>query len=102
MTEFALKTMFGWRGCYGWVSPSTIQLPWELQAMLPDGAPVADALVQTPHGVAQTDEKGYFQIDVARGDPIKVARNDGATCQMKLPELVVKNDFASVGKVVCR
>jgi maleate isomerase len=32
--------MFGWRGCYGWVSPSTIQLPWELQAMLPDGVGV--------------------------------------------------------------
>jgi hypothetical protein len=72
------------------------------QAMLPDGGPVADALVQTPHGVAQTDEKGYFQIDVAHGDPVKIARSDGGACQLKLPELVVKNDFASIGKVVCR
>jgi hypothetical protein len=72
------------------------------QAMLPDGGPVADALVQTPHGVAQTDEKGYFQIDVAHGDAVKVARSDGGTCELKLPELIVKNDFASIGKVVCR
>jgi hypothetical protein len=70
--------------------------------MLPDGGPVADALVQTPHGVAQTDEKGYFQIDVAHGDAVKVARSDGGTCELKLPELIVKNDFASIGKVVCR
>jgi Mat/Ecp fimbriae outer membrane usher protein len=72
------------------------------QAMLPDGAPVTGALVETPHGVAQTDDKGYFQIDVAHGDPIKVARSDGEACQVRLPQLALKDDFASVGKVVCR
>lgn len=32
--------MFGWRGKFGYVSPSTIQLPWELSHLLPDGVGV--------------------------------------------------------------
>ena len=32
--------MLGWRGKFGYVSPSTIQLPSELQTMLPDGVSV--------------------------------------------------------------
>jgi hypothetical protein len=72
------------------------------QATSEKGAPIADALVQTAQGVAQTDNSGYFQIDVARGDPITIARTDGPACQVQLPAMIVKNDFASVGKVVCR
>ncbi len=30
--------MLGWRGRFGFVSPSTIRLPWELQDMLPEGS----------------------------------------------------------------
>src|SRR5579884_2184100 len=35
--------MLGWRGYFGYVSPSTIQLPAELQDMLPDGVGVIAA-----------------------------------------------------------
>lgn len=46
--------MFGWRGKFGYVSPSTIQLPWELQDMLPEGVGV----VATVLGVrAHRDEE---------------------------------------------
>jgi maleate cis-trans isomerase len=32
--------MIGWRGRIGFISPSTVQLPWELTAMLPEGVGV--------------------------------------------------------------
>lgn len=32
--------MLGWRGAFAYISPSTIELPWELQDMLPDGVKV--------------------------------------------------------------
>ena len=35
--------MLGWRGYFGYISPSTIQLPHELQDMLPDGIGVIAA-----------------------------------------------------------
>jgi maleate cis-trans isomerase len=35
--------MLGWRGYFGYVSPSTIQFPNELQDMLPDGVSVIGA-----------------------------------------------------------
>src|SRR5579884_1006335 len=52
--------MFGWRGCYGWVSPSTIQLPWELQAMLPEGVVVGEgARAVVLAGVPLAVRQGY-------------------------------------------
>lgn len=71
------------------------------QAVLRDGTPIADSLVQTSKGIAQTDANGYFQIDLRRDDPITIARGDG-TCRVTLGQVVVKNDFASIGKVVCQ
>ncbi len=48
--------MFGWRGCWAWVSPSTIQLPWELQSLLPDGVGVvATNLSVRAHSAAEFD-----------------------------------------------
>jgi len=90
--------------------PGNVQsLPWRAQsyftifgqAVSTAGAPVADALVQTAKGIAQTDANGYFQLDVRRNDRITIAREDGSSCEMKLGNIAVKNDFASMGKVVC-
>jgi hypothetical protein len=72
------------------------------QAASAKGVPIADAFVQSAQGVAQTDSNGYFQIDVSHGDPVTIASSDGAACQVQLPNMIVKNDFASIGKVVCR
>jgi hypothetical protein len=71
------------------------------QAISRAGAPLADALVETAKGIAQTDGNGYFQLDVRRDDPITIAKGDDARCQIRLGNVVVRNDFASVGKVVC-
>ncbi|MFL6732914.1 MAG: TcfC E-set like domain-containing protein [Sphingomicrobium sp.] len=70
------------------------------QAVGQDRAPIANALVQSRKGIAQTDENGYFQVDVGRDDPITIASKDGP-CHVNLGKVAVKNDFASLGKVVC-
>jgi hypothetical protein len=72
------------------------------QAISSDGMPISDSLVQTAKGIAQTDANGYFQIDLRRDDPITIARADGPACRVMLGNVVVKNDFASIGKVVCQ
>jgi hypothetical protein len=72
------------------------------QAVSAGGVPIANALVETAKGVAETDSNGYFQIDVRQGDPITISKGDEAMCQIQLPELRVRNDFASAGKAVCK
>ena len=72
------------------------------QAILPGGAPIANALVETAKGIAQTDSNGYFQVDVRQGDPITVSKGDAPMCQIQLPDLRIRNDFASAGKAVCK
>src|SRR5919202_2338904 len=68
------ETMFGWRGCYGWVSPSTIQLPWELEAMLPEGVGVvATNLNVRAHQAAEFD-RAHQGIEAA----IEVVVGEGA------------------------
>jgi len=72
------------------------------QATSSNGEPISDALVQTPKGIAQTDGNGYFQVDLRRGDAISIARADGPVCKARIGEVTVRNDFASIGKVVCQ
>lgn len=71
------------------------------QAMTSTGAPIVDALVHSPKGISETDPKGYFQIDIRNGDSVTIDQSEGQTCQVALPKLMVKNEFASLGKVVC-
>lgn len=72
------------------------------QAISAKGAPIADSLVHTTQGIAQTDGNGYFQVDVSEGEPVTIALGDAAACRVQLPKMIVRNDFASIGKVVCR
>jgi hypothetical protein len=72
------------------------------QATSSNGEPISDALVQTPKGIAQTDGNGYFQVDVRRGDAISIAKADGPACKARIGEVTIRNDFASIGKVVCQ
>jgi hypothetical protein len=72
------------------------------QAISTSGAPIANALVETAKGIAETDSNGYFQVDVRQGDPITITKGNAAMCQIHLPKLRVRNDFASAGKAVCQ
>jgi maleate isomerase len=66
--------MFGWRGCYGWVSPSTIQLPWELEAMLPEGVGVVATNLNVRTHEAAEFERAQQGIEAA----IDVVVGEGA------------------------
>jgi outer membrane usher protein FimD/PapC len=72
------------------------------QALTPEGEPIAGGLVETPRGIAETDEQGYFQVDVRQSDLIAISKDGRQVCSIRLPELHVRNDFASVGKVTCQ
>lgn len=72
------------------------------QAVSKEGTPIANALVQTAKGVAETDSRGYFQIDARSADPITISKTDGASCVLNFGRVIVKDDFSSVGKVICR
>lgn len=72
------------------------------QALGADSMPIANALVRSGRSVSETDANGYFQIDVTRGQPIKVGAGVGATCNVPFATLRVQNDYASIGKVVCK
>ena len=72
------------------------------QALNREGQPIAGALVETPRGIAETDGQGYFQVDVRKSDPITISRSGREACKIGLPELHIRNDFASVGKVTCQ
>ena len=72
------------------------------QAVSPKGSPIANALVQTAKSVSETDENGYFQIDMRRNDQITIGAAEEAPCKVILGNVIVKNDFASLGKVTCQ
>lgn len=71
------------------------------QAVNPDGKPISDRLVHSARNISQTDRQGFFQIDVQHGDKVLIDNGDEQACAVELGAVTVKNDFASLGKVVC-
>ena len=72
------------------------------QAVSADGRPVAGAMIQSRHGVGESDSRGYFQVDVGESEPIRFTQAAGGSCEVDLAAVKPVNDFASLGKVVCR
>lgn len=72
------------------------------QALRPDGRPVANAAVQSPSGIGETDDHGYFQIDVASGDTLSFDSAAAGSCQAKVDAPEKREDVVPLGKVVCR
>lgn len=71
------------------------------QAVRADGSPVANAMVRSKRGVGQTDSNGYFQVDASGNEAIALT-GSGAPCDISAAGAKPENDFASMGKVVCR
>lgn len=88
-------------GSLSWRADKTFAL--FAQAIGPGGAAIANALVESSEGVAETDGNGYFQIDTRQRDRLKLTQSgEGTTCVMQLGDIAVSRDFASVGKVTCK
>lgn len=64
--------------------------------------PVADALVTSKRSVGQSDANGYFQVEVSANETLSFAANDNRSCSATLGALDVRDDFAAVGKVICK
>ena len=72
------------------------------QALRSDGRPVANAAVQSRRGIGQTDEHGYFQVDVAAGDLLSFDPAGSIPCQAYVAQSEGREDFVPLGKVICR
>lgn len=72
------------------------------QAISNDGKPIVNALMQTAKAIAVTDAGGYFQIDARHDEPITVSADGGTSCRLRLGKVTEKDDFASIGKVICQ
>lgn len=83
----------------GWIAQSFFTI--FAQAVSPDGRPLSNALVESGRSIAETDQSGYFQIDVRRDEPITLTRAGAAPCRVGFNG-VAEGDFKSLGKVVCQ
>ena len=72
------------------------------QAFTAEGTRLSNALVKSPRGIAETDGEGYFQVDARQGDVITISKGDAPPCSTRLGQVLVKDSFASVGKVTCQ
>lgn len=91
--------------------PGNVQhLDWKIermftvfgQAVRADGRPLADATIQSRHGVGESDGSGYFQIDAGDGEALRFTDAGGSACEVRLADVKPVKDFASLGKVVCQ
>ena len=72
------------------------------RAVRADDTPIADALVTSKRGVGQSDANGYVQIEVTANETLSFAVNGNKSCNVRLGALEVRNDFAALGRVVCK
>jgi hypothetical protein len=67
----------------------------------PDGRPIAGAAM-TGKGVwSQTDDNGYFQIEIPEGEIVRITLQDGQTFAIELPSAGGGKVFADIGQMVC-
>ena len=64
-------------------------------------AEFTDKVLQLLASVGESDENGYFQIDAANGESITFTRGS-SRCEIRLGGLTPRNDFVSLGKVLCK
>ena len=91
--------------------PGNVQkLHWQVEPLLtvfgqafrPDGLPVRAAMVQSRRGIGETDTRGYFQIEVGAQDQLTFTGDEGTTCHVAVAGVVPHDDYASMGRVLCR
>jgi len=69
--------------------------------LAPDGTPVQGASI-TGKGIwSETDDDGYFQIEVPEGAELSVALQDGSSFAMTLPAGEAYGGIARVGSIIC-
>lgn len=72
------------------------------QALATDGVPITAARVETAHGLGETDEHGFFQVDVADGDELRFSRGLALLCRASLTNPQPERGYVAAGKVTCK
>jgi Mat/Ecp fimbriae outer membrane usher protein len=72
------------------------------RAVAADGRPLANAEIHSGRGIGETDDKGYFQMDVESGDMLSFATQEKGSCSVRIAGTKPGSDFLSLGKVICR
>jgi outer membrane usher protein FimD/PapC len=72
------------------------------RAVDPVGRPIASADISGPHGIARTDEQGFFQIEAARQDRLTLVGRTGTKCTLGISGAASRDGYISAGDVICR
>ena len=72
------------------------------QAVSPDGTPIANASIVARRAVGQTDAEGFFEVDAATGDVLEFGNGENGPCRVPLASLATEDDYARLGRVICR
>jgi hypothetical protein len=72
------------------------------QALRPDGRPVANARIRSRRGIGESDENGYFQIDVAASDMLSFESAGSGSCSAPVSATRSEEEFVPLGKVTCQ
>lgn len=67
----------------------------------PDGRPIAGAAMTSKGVWSQTDDEGYFQLEIPEGEIVHVTLRDGATFAIELPPVSAGKMLADIGQMVC-
>ena len=71
------------------------------QVVLRDGTPLRGAQIGEAQAISQSDDAGFFQIDVAPGSTLPVVGADGRSCVITIPTVSSNRPFAKVGALPC-
>ena len=66
------------------------------------GRPIADASVETKRGSGRSDAEGWFQVEAAVGEPLRLTRRDGGQCNIVPGVIDAPDHYAPLGDVTCR
>ena len=71
------------------------------RAVFADGTPVRNARFENVEGYGASDGDGWFQVEVATSEPLRLRDSAGALCALRLPKLYAADGLAMLGDIVC-
>lgn len=88
---------------------SVARLVWKVEPkvaafgrlVMPDGKPVRNAIIRSGEAIAQTDDRGYFQMEVTPASRLEVILPDARRCEATVAAIVREGAFASLDTMIC-
>jgi hypothetical protein len=72
------------------------------RAVTPNGIPLSNADVSGDHGVGRTDAQGFFQLEVRKGDSIRLVAADRSECRIAAASGQPDHSFLAAGDLTCQ